>query len=307
MTTISGSVLDVAGNPAAGRTVRAHRRDTGVVIGSATTHDGVNPQNADPSYSSVGLLLHGNGANNSTTFTDSGPDARTVTRNGANVVISTTQSKYGGASIRLPGGSGDYLTAASNADFDFGAGDFTIEFWAYATKSQPLDFLNFISGGTTRLLVYINGNELSFWDTSAGVNTQVAYSWPSSGASWVHFAFCRSGTSLRMFANGVLLTTGTYSASTPSGCDVHIGRTWTGGAGREFGGYIDDLRITKGVARYTAAFTPPATQLPAAGTLLSAGDYSIDCGSYTDEVQVVCLDDSGGTLENDLIHRAIPV
>ncbi|WP_382199044.1 LamG-like jellyroll fold domain-containing protein [Hydrogenophaga defluvii] len=263
-------------------------------------------QGGDPNYSNVSLLLHGNGANNSTTFTDSGPDARTVTRNGTNVVISTTQSKFGGASIYLPGGSGDYLTAASNADFDFGTGDFTIEFWAYATKSQPLDFLNFISSGTTRLLIYLNGGELSFWDTTAGVNIQVAYSWPSGGASWVHFAWCRSGTTMRVFANGVLLTTQTYSASSPSGCDVHIARSWTGGGGREFGGYIDDLRIKKGEALYTAAFTPPAAELPGAGTLLPAGEYSIDCGAYTDDVIVYQYDPADLTIRPQ-IHFSEPV
>lgn len=306
MTAVSGTVYDSGGAPAVGRSVRAYRRDTGVLLGVATTSDGVTLQGGDPSYSSVGVLLHGNGENNSTTFTDSGPDARTVTRNGTNVVVSTAQSKYGGASIYLPGGSGDYLTVAADADFNFGTGDFTIEFWAYATKSQPLDLLNFMSSGATRILIYYNSNELRFWDTAVD-NFGAGYTWPSSGAAWVHFAFCRSGTTLRCFANGVQIWSTTYSSSTPSGCDVHIGRSWTGGSGREFGGYIDDFRITKGVARYTSAFTPPDAQLLGAGEILPLGEYVIDCGSFTDEVQVVCLDADGGTLENDLILRTTPV
>lgn len=306
MGVVSGVVYDSSGSPVAGRTVRAYRRDTGALLAGTTTSDGETLQNGDPSYSSVGVLLHGNGENNSTTFTDSGPDARTVTRNGTNVVVSTAQSKYGGASIYLPGGSGDYLTIASNADFDFGTGDFTVEFWAYATKSQPLDLLNFMSSGATRILIYYNSSELRFWDTAVD-NFGTSYTWPSGGASWVHFAFCRSGTTLRGFANGAQVWSATYGSSTPSGCDVHIGRSWTGGSGREFGGYIDDFRITKGVARYTSAFTPPDAQLLGAGEIVPLGEYVIDCGSFTDEVQVVCLDDDSGTLENDLIHRAYPV
>lgn len=305
MGVVSGTVYGGGGTPAEGRTVRLYRRDTGALLGSATTGDGVTLQGGDPNYSNVSLLLHGNGANNSTTFTDSGPDARTVTRNGTGVVISTAQSKHSGSSIYFPGGSGDYLTVASNADFDFGTGAFTIEFWAYATKSQPLDFLNFMSSGATRILIYYNSSELRFWDTAVD-NFGTSYAWPSGGASWVHFAFCRSGTTLRCFANGVQVWSVTYGSSTPSGCDVHIGRSWTGGSGREFGGYLQDLRITKGVARYTAAFTPPAAKLPGAGEILPSGEYLIDCGSYSGEVQRIVLDDDAGTLYNDLIDRVYP-
>ena len=84
----------------------------------------------DPNFADVSLLLHGDGANNSTTFTDSSSNNFTLSRVG-DVKISTTESKFGGSSIFFDG-TGDYLTLANNSDFNF-PNDFTVEAWVYPT------------------------------------------------------------------------------------------------------------------------------------------------------------------------------
>jgi len=82
---------------------------------------------SDTYYSNVSLLLHCDGSNGSTTFTDNSPSPKTVTANG-NASVSTAQSKFGGASAVFDG-TGDYLSLDGSSGFAFGTGDFTIEFW----------------------------------------------------------------------------------------------------------------------------------------------------------------------------------
>ena len=78
----------------------------------------------DPHYANVSLLLHGDGADNGTVFTDNSHSPKTVTAYG-NAKTSTAQSKFGGSSIFFDG-NGDYLVSPSNSAFQFGTGDFTI-------------------------------------------------------------------------------------------------------------------------------------------------------------------------------------
>src|SRR5690554_1699309 len=88
---------------------------------------GWNPKEVDPYFASVVLLLHGDGTDGSTTITDNSGSAHSPTVNG-NSQIDTAESQFGGASV-LFDGSGDYLEYADSADWDFGTGDFTVEFW----------------------------------------------------------------------------------------------------------------------------------------------------------------------------------
>lgn len=299
MTTISGSVLDASGNPAA-RTVRAYRRDTGALLGQASSA-AADAVDGDDNFASVSILLHGDGANGSTTFIDSGPNALTPSSVTGNVQISTTDPKFGTGAI-LFDGSGDAINYGASAAFAFGTGAYTIEFWMKSTAatgtplSQPVNtngwgFI-FLSGTLYIQLAYNSTNDI----TVAGAGFL--------NGSWNHVALCRSGTSVRLFLNGV------QQGSTVTNSRDYTSQTIKVGSGpSDFNGRIDDLRITKGVARYTANFTPPAASFQNSGDIPAnaLGDYSIDCGSYTGEVQVICLDDEGGTLENDLIHRTFPV
>jgi len=222
----------------------------------------------DPQFGSVSLLLHGNGANGSTTITDSSSSPKTVTAVG-NAQISTAQSKFGGGSIAFDG-SGDYLTVATGAAFNFDGNPFTIEMWVYpvALANAPMVYAHvsstnasdsgwFIELGANRQIYFGKGvlQADDFLETSANA---------ISLATWNHLACVRNGTTLTVFANGISVgakTLSSFGLSYNKTQDVYIGRFYTSST-LDFNGYIDDLRITKGVARYTANFTPPTAPFP---------------------------------------------
>lgn len=211
------------------------------------------------------------GSNGSTTFTDSSGTPKTVTANG-NAQISTAQSKFGGASCLLDG-NGDYLQVAWGSAFDLSTGDFTIELWAY-----PITQAN---GGALLAEEYNADSKVAFAIAFADSSTVAStggstISFGSYGTSWTgvtstqslavgewsHVAVSRVGTTTTIYLNGVSIGSGT-SSPLSSGSQLFIGRRWDDdGTSDFFHGYIDELRITKGVARYTSAFTPPTAPFP---------------------------------------------
>lgn len=221
----------------------------------------------DPFFSNVSLLLHGDGTNGSTTIIDSSPTPKTVTAVG-NAQISTAQSKFGGSSIAFDG-NGDYLTVPNNTAFEFDSGDFTLEAWGY--------FVNFA--------VANDGNVVASKGVTGSVGTQF-YSLQADGSgsilfffgsgfafltgpvlsanTWVHLAVTRSANVFTLWVNGSSSATRTSSTSLAVGGPLIIGsQSFNPGAtNRTMTGYIDDLRITKGIARYTANFTPPTAPFP---------------------------------------------
>lgn len=199
----------------------------------------------DPNFSSVGLLLHMDGANNSTTFTDSSSVARSITANG-NAKISTDQSKFGSASAFLDG-SGDFLsfsdiTVSSSADC-------TLECWFYRIGGQAL--IGNPGTGNYQLLAVLNGMMYAYWNGSEVEGGTV------SDNTWHHAAVTRSSGTIRLFLNGTQVASS--AGNTQAFSITRIGRS---SFRQDFNGYIDDVRITVGVARYTANFTPPAAPFP---------------------------------------------
>lgn len=213
---------------------------------------------SDPDFASVSLLLHMDGSNGSTTFTDSSSNSLTVTAAG-NATVSTTQAKFG-QSLTLDG-SGDYLDLPSDSLLTMGTGDFTIEFWLYVNSISSSASNNQIlmTGGTNSVLIaFRNTNQLSVGDENTAF--LIDGSVPSE-ATWTHVAVSRSSGNLRLFLNGVQ-TGSTYSSSVNfSSPQRRIGAKFTA-SGQSFDGYIDDVRITKGVGRYAANFTPPTAAFP---------------------------------------------
>jgi hypothetical protein len=153
--------------------------------------------------------------------------------------------------------------------WNFGTGDFTVEAWVYPTAVGSLDvILGTNSGGAT------GGWQIIYDSPNAGVwnfNFQVSggpYGFSLGSLSlntWSHIAATRSGTTVRTFVNGTQITsstTGGGSNIAESTGTLYIGQAYENLGGRDFNGYIDDLRITKGVARYTTTFTPPDRAFP---------------------------------------------
>lgn len=296
----------------------------------------------DTHYESVKLLLHCDGTDGSTTFTDSCLTPHTVTASG-NAHIEVDQYKFGTASIQFDG-TGDYLTSAASSDWDMGSGDFTVECWYKMATTPDANGYALISSSISTSNrpwgINITGsNGVNVW----GRTSTTYYSASSSDGAgidtdWHHLAGVRDGSTLRVFLDGVQKATGSVSGTLQSGQHLIIGRyEWN--TASDFEGYIDDIRVTKGVARYTADFTAPTAAFPniagqIAGTVLddagdpvarvirayrrdtgvlvgsttsSAGDgsYSIDSTTAA-ECSVLCLDDAGGDDFNDLVLRVTP-
>jgi cysteine-rich repeat protein len=229
--------------------------------GAATSGDGCSSicllELGDSSFSSVSLLLLGNGPHQSTTIVDSGPSSRSISVFG-NAAISTTESKFGGSSLAFDG-SGDYLTVPQSSAFVFGTGDHTIEAWiwwdgTYSATGRVI----YATGGSGSLDQF--GIWSGFGVIWGGVYSNTAANYPPVN-QWSHVAATRQGTTIRIFINGVLTASGNQAAAIGrSNAAAVIG--FRGDGWHPWKGYIDDLRVTKGVARYTTNFTPPTSQLP---------------------------------------------
>ena len=228
----------------------------------------------DPQFGSVSLLLHGDGTNGSTTITDSSRSLKTATRVG-DVQISTAQSKFGGSSIAFDK-VGDRITY-SNSDFAFGTGDFTVEAWIYSRDVSSATARGWfqtstVTGGLQRSyangLSILQGVKGSGGSANGGLCIAIDGSnfFGSTGSTavlfanqWQHIAVTRSGATCRAFVDGTEVGSGTNSSNL-TGSNLCVGGYYS--TLFLYDGYIDDLRITKGVARYTANFTPPTAPFP---------------------------------------------
>lgn len=210
------------------------------------------------------LLLHFDGADTAQVTSDSSRSAHAVTFNGT-AQIDTAQKVFGVSSIIFDGNS-DYITIPWESGFDFGTGDFTIDFY-YRTPSETTYqvMMELYSAVGTRIIIYKNAsgeNHLFFLATIGG--SDVAFyntsSWKPSADVFYHLAFVRNGTSFSIYVNGEsqsLTTTtaiGTNDLSITSGT-LFIGAKIYDGALYTHG-WIDEFRISKGIARWTANFTP---------------------------------------------------
>jgi hypothetical protein len=191
-----------------------------------------------------------------------------------NAQISTSVVKFGTGSMAFDG-NGDYLSIPSSANLNMGSGDWTFECWVYIstrTLSYPLIFGNNNGSYSSGALAITNSNAdtpsyydkffLASYDT--GTPTLIS-SATNSLNTWYHLAIVRNGTSLVMYRNGVSVASTTISAGAVfnwgKNGSLIGGGNWDG-ANSYFNGYIDDLRITKGYARYTSNFTPPTAAFP---------------------------------------------
>ncbi len=207
------------------------------------------------------LMLHMDGADGSTTFTDSEITPKAITANG-NAQIDTAQSVFGGAS-GLFDGNGDYLTTPDSADFDFGTGDFTIDgrvrlsantnqvYYCHGTSDTTYAILWRDFDNTRWAFIVYSGNSLIASATKSGA---------ISLNTWYHLAIVRNGNDFTLYVDGVGGTTNTHAITYPNYTQsVAVGAWFYDGTyrGRPVNGHIDELRVSKGIARWTANFTPP--------------------------------------------------
>jgi hypothetical protein len=225
--------------------------------------------NTDPSFPSVVLLLNPNNTNGSTTFTDLSPTTQHTLSAVGNAQHSTNQTIYGSTSI-LVDGSGDAITAPNNADFRLN-GDSTVELWVYplalTAERYFLSHYDYGAGqrdwrfglapSTANLIFdFVSANGSTTTSLNAGESLTIN--------TWQHIAVTRSGSTARIFIQGVQKATNTTLADQGgSTASLSIGSLLNSGS-PAFGAncHIGPIRITKGVARYTGNFTVPSAAFP---------------------------------------------
>ena len=217
---------------------------------------------ADPYFNYTTLLLHGDGTNGAqnNTFLDSSTNNFTITRNG-----NPTQGSFdpyvgpGNWSIYF-NGTTDYLTSTSTSIVPTGTESFTIEMWFY--KGNAWNAVNqlLFFGAPTGVQIWVDAATTSL---KLSYNSALILSYSTSTLSintWYHLAIARNGSAIAMYINGSQVASGTDSTSIPAPTSVIIGNYNTGTT-NVWNGYISNLRIVRGVALYTSAFTTPTTPL----------------------------------------------
>ncbi len=254
-----------AGNVGIGTTVPS------AILGIRSNVSGSDGINIDITSSTAGtgidsntvLMLH----NDDASLTDSEITPKTTTLVGS-VARSAVQSKFGGFSA-LFNGSTDAITLADSNDWNYGSGDFTIDFWVYATTLKDCQIYNQLQNGSNYIQIYLdhdNSDWLQFIAVSGGV-TQADYHTAANIISlntMTQFEFVRNGTNFYIFKNGTSLSL-TVSTAIASNSLPDVSAVLNIGSSN-FAGYLDEYRISKGIARDTVNFTPPTS---AYGVLIS--------------------------------------
>lgn len=223
----------------------------------------------DANWSNVVLLLHCNGANGSTTYTDNSPLARSPAS--ATAPITTSVQKFGTGSLQGGGGIGNWISYDDSADWWFDTGQFTIECWARRTAAISgvrclLSQWSAASGQWSWFFGF-NGTNFGFFYSLTGTdNPFIGGAYTPTLNDWDFFAVDRD-------TSGVIRV----YAGTPSGMSVIASATVTssffnstqsmmvaqdGTNNRGFPGQLDDIRITKGVARYAGTISAPTATFP---------------------------------------------
>lgn len=228
-----------------------------VVKGTAVYTANFTPPTAPvTAITNTSLLL--NGTNAAIIDSSADNDLETV----GNAQISTSVKKFGTGSIYCATAT-DYLSGPLTQNTVFGTGDFTVEAWIYSVATTSLYTCIFTSRdgiASSANAVFFglkpNTNQLTFFTSSEIIGTSTAV---STGV-WTHVALVRNSGATAIYINGTSAGTATFTTSL-TGTGLAIGNEYSASSGNG-GLYIDDLRITKGVARYTANFTPPTAAFP---------------------------------------------
>lgn len=215
----------------------------------------------DPYWPDVVLLCHFDGTNGSTTYVNQSTLGSSIANSsGTEPALSTTQAKFGPSSLHYSTSATTRCQSAASADYRWGTGDFTVEFWYFPTttsgsynvfeqrSSEPQVMPNISQNGNA-MLYYVNGStRITGTALTGGANT------------WYHIALSRISGTTKLFCAGTSL--GSYSDSNnyATSSPVVIGSGYAGQA--PIIGYIDEIRLSKGIGRYSSNFTPPTSAFP---------------------------------------------
>lgn len=204
----------------------------------------------DPYIAYVTAIYHFNND-----YDDALAIAPTPTQQGTGCAVSSAQSKFGGYSLLSPSSSG-YLLAADDAAFNFNGGAFTIEFWARRNSNTGFHYV--LCKGTTgsEWAVAFNGSSFGVYYGGSSFGTLP----DDTTGSWHHYAIAYDGSGMvYAFQDGEVVTGQGASGDVDATGELYFGRDGAAASGY-FDGYIDDIRITKGICRWTSAFDPPTLE-----------------------------------------------
>ena len=220
----------------------------------------------------VETLLHGDGSDSGTTFTDSSSNGFSLSVNG-NIVTSTSSPKFGTASISVPSVSGDSVYwGAGSTNLHLDANDWTVSFWIKTTSTTEGKLFGRNNGSAGQHNFDLAITCMS--DGTLAVNTNTDTEYNNAGrtttavndGNWHHIEFTRSGSNVRGFTDGTL--EGTTDVSSSAVIDRESSAFYLGNTnGGHYNGVvcnIDEFEFSIGIARHTASFTPPSAAWGAA-------------------------------------------
>jgi hypothetical protein len=199
------------------------------------------------------LLLHMDGVNNGATFLDSSTKNKSINVN-STTTTSTANPKFGTASLSL-GAAASYLNilhASGDPDFTFGTGDATVDFWANPSGATGVIYNG---GGGVHVVLNMVSNKINF---IANGTIRLTSTTTLSNGTYYHVAWVRASGTSKLYINGTS-EGGSYADANNYAAQANrpiIGNNES--ATNRFLGTIDELRVSKGIARWTANFTPPA-------------------------------------------------
>ncbi len=199
------------------------------------------------------LLIHSNNQDGSNIFTDSSASNNSISPNG-NVVHSTAQFKFGGSSIYFDGDK-DYLSIPDSEDWNFISSDGTIDFWVNIQKAKLAGLLTQNNNDKNwAVYAYEDGRVAA---GIIGVNKMESPPGVLVAGVWHHIAFVKSGNVTTIYVDGINVVSGTTGVWNSSSNPLRVGGFNYGGSDNYLEGYMDEIRVSKGVARWTSNFTPP--------------------------------------------------
>lgn len=265
---------DLATSPAVSPALsEAYARIEGLLADCPVGTEGVD---FDPLWSEVALLLHMEGADASTTFTDSSTNGFTPTQVNDQAQIDTAQKKFGVSSGLFQGNSDRVeFTDATFQNINAGS-DWTFEGFLRRSATGVYHAIagsgSIFSGIHRTSFQVFSDDRISYFDTRTTPETSfIKGTTTLAAATWYHFAYVKEGNEIRIYLDGNLEATGNQTSG-KSASNLFAISLNCGPSPSYMNGHLDELRLTIGTARYDGNFTPPAAPYPETETNPLVGD-----------------------------------
>ena len=218
---------------------------------------------------------------------NSGSTTKTITN--SSVTFSSAASNFYGGSAKFSSAS---LATNSSADFNFGTGNFTVECWIYLLSQGTGSYNHYLNISSQDTFAFKSGSTYFYLYANSGVAVQTSNAPPLN--KWTHLALVRNGSTLTIYVDGIASGSNSTSASFGTTAAATIGAGTGAAAGEYLDGYMSDVRVYKGLAKYTQNFIPASTDPDILPDTPSGVSYTSNLTQITDGA--VAFDGSGDYL-----------